>query len=577
MTSVVDGTLSGTITYNSKQITNLHQSKFRGRPEYTSDGRTVMGTIWTLEVEFVVSEDTENECDVEMAALRVALLAPGKKLEYTGKGSGLAAISIDTDLGYGPKPIGFEAVPMGGNQAYLVTWSVEWMSSPCGGQGITEFVWDMQLSSDAQGFVRRTISGRYRLALKGEFRNPDAAFKSLGISVPDGFRRVSTTHQLSPDHLEITFSVVDAEITGPALPPGIVDGEIDYDCGNTGPGFTAYKCSLRGELTVAATAPLNEAAFRFFLIMTHYLQKSRAVISSPAGVDGGKRSRFRPLAMPKKLSWGNSLFARRRTSRFNVEWTVTAMNVTQVFGGFGMYDPIPGNIAHNYTDWSESMQRTWQLGGLRQLEWDGNDVIIGLCDAQATGEIGGIVVGATPISNDNTFQKFGCGAIDEFNSWIAFDNKFFFKTIPNESTHKATQQVSSSSSGETGGPNVPTEFGLFEQAFAAAQLSRGQSQGWDRSDIVQTHGSPDQLVAMVGKAIRIRFQPSIPEMFTFNRIPVVPVSNRQVQTPTLIGSIFGCKIWLVRWAKVYRLDGDEMVSSAGNDIRPPANLVGIGF
>ena len=574
MTSVVDGALTGKITYNGKQITNLHTSKFRGRAEYSADGRTLMGTIWTLQVEFVVSEDDEDACDTEMDALRVALMARGKPLLYEGKGSGLGAIDATTDLGWGPKPMEFEATPMGGNQAYLVTWTVEWMASACSvTEGIVQFVWDMELSSDGQGFLRRTISGLLRVSAQ-DGANPDARFKDLAIAVPLGFRRVSTTRHLSPDHLEITFNVVDAELTGAVLPPGIVDGEIDYDCGNTGPGFTKYKCSLRGELTTAADAPLNESAVRFFLIMSHYLKKSRAVQANPTGDKYDKK--YRPIALPQKLSWGNSLFARRRTSRFNAAWTVTAMNVTQVFGGFGMYDPIPQNIAHNYTDWSTTMQQTWRLGGLRQLEWEGNDILVGLCDEQTTGEIGKLVVGGQAISQLAPFEKFGCGAIDEFNSWLAFDNKFFFKTIPNESTHKPTQQITGKSGGEAA-ENAATGINLFKNVFKAGDLSRGQSQKWDRSDIVQTHGSPDQLVAMVGKAIRIKFQPSIPEMFKFNGIDVVPMSNRQVQTPTLIGSIFKCNIWMVRWAKVYRLDGNGMVSSGGNDIQPPANLVGIGY
>jgi hypothetical protein len=225
VTSVVLGTLSGTITYNGVQLTNLHTSKFRGRVEYTSDGRTIAGIIWTLEVEFIVSEANEGACDSVMANLETKLMARGKPLLYDGKGSGLGAINATTDLGWGPKPMGFDATPMGGNQAYIVRWSIEWMASACTATaGFIEATWTMEMASDGEGFMRRTVTGFVRRSANGTFRNLDAGFVDGAIPVPGegvtsfavqgvpiGWRRVSATRQMTPDTLAINYSIVDAE------------------------------------------------------------------------------------------------------------------------------------------------------------------------------------------------------------------------------------------------------------------------------------------------------------------------------------------------------------------------------
>ena len=580
MTSVVADTIVGTITYNDVTLTNLHTSKLSGRAEYTSDGRTVAGMHWTLEVEFVVAETMESSCATTMRGLHGDLMKPGKSLDLDQLGTGLSIAKADYDISWGPKPIAFDAMPMGGNQAFLVTWSIEWFTSDCRDSGLVEVVWEMEMSGDAEGYYTRTINGGFRFTSSGR-RNPDEAFLFLQVApVPIGWRRVSQQRRMTPDHTGVSFSVVDTELRGLAYPPGIVGGEIDYDIENTGPGFAEYRCTLRGELTVSQEYAPADAAARFFLILTHHVQKSRqVVVNEVAEGCGGNRQvapKYRPLALPQRMSWGTSLFEKRRTSRFSMSWTVSGKNVTDIFGGMGMYENLADPQAgHNYEVWAASMANIWRLGGVLKGTWDGNDVIVGLCDAQDPGVIGGLKWPERDES-DKKLKKFGCGDVDELNSWLAFENKFYYREDAFETTHTPTQQFSADD--RKTGNNDATGFGLFGGAFNTTDLSRSHYR-WNQADVVQRHGRPGQEIAMIGKAIRLCLKPTIPELFKVNNRIVVPAGNPsvKVQPPTEIGSIFGCPIWLVRWAKVYRIESVGMISDAGNDWKPPANLVGLGY
>ena len=572
--------IPGRIKYGTTYLPGAHHARLSAQPVYAQDRRNIISIRYELRVSFWIANEDIGDMEDAQAILQGALLVPGQTLEFDDKGFGFTTIGLNSealrDIEWGPQPIEFRAVPIGGSRAFECEWAVQWMVSTCSvsrGRGISlkELSYSLDMSIDAHGHLTKRIDGfaRYYVPSKGasSFNNPiDLQYTNLEFPLQRGMRRVSQSRRIFPSHDGFSFSVTDTELPGGALPPDIIDGDVEFSMGNAGPGFAIMQASISGNFVTAPGVNPGVAAVRFLFILAEYVNRIRSVVNP--GIKG--TGNFKTAVWPKQLEWGHSIFTRR--TRFNSTFIVNSGKISNLYGSIKMWEPLKNPAAgHNYDAWVKSMARSFGPGGHTGSVWDGGDAIYGLCD-ETTPQPIGVTDGQSYIDSGPNLGTFTCSQIEARQSWLSYSNRLIYRREEYQSKSKAVQII-------TGGVSAAaTVFSVFGPGLWLATKATGHMLGkaaeWATEDTIQTHGPPDQYVAMVGSAVRVGHLPVIPELLEVEGRTVQPASGyggassiADIAEP--IGDLLGCPVYRTSWAKVYEIIGTR---SPGEEIVPPPNL-----
>ena len=329
-------------------------------------------------------------------------------------------------------------------------------------------------------------------------------------------------YRLSPDRTREDFAIADRQLDSTeGMPKYCVNANIDFDIQNVRPGFATWEASLTGELEVVAGAPMSAAPTAFILIALDRWSQLQSVAQAQGGV-----------VIPSTIRWGRTLFHRR--ARFGMTWMIAGACLTDLLQQGGVWQPLTGMDVNT---WAGTMASAWSQRGVANLVYSpSSDAIVDLC--------GGVPSDIADLSSPNTAASgsgspFSCNNIPQKNSWLGYSNRLVASQSRDYSVHKlATGYTPGTSSGaSTNASSDATNLGT--------QITQPYT------DVTQDKSIPTQYVRMIGKALRVQYRPSIPTLVAVGGQAVEEV-DRIVDGPRLVGCIFGCPVYSVRWNILYK-------------------------
>lgn len=576
MTAIWDSTYEGTVAYNGFTFPSAHAVAIAARPEYSQDGRVAIGTRYEIRVLFYTTADTQELSGSSMLDMQTKLRAPRGVLTLSEKGLGFHTIGIGlstsrdfAEIMWGPKPTSLRITPLGGNRTFECEWSCQFVITLCltSQLALLEFSYSMTLAINQTGHLSRQINGLARFYVPAA-RNGATTFTStldqeyakIDVPIDPGWRRLSGQRTILPSKDGWTFSFVDAEVEGRTLPPGIIDGTGRLRMTSIGAGTTTYNATLNCSFTEGPAEKYGTAAAAFFFTLAAWTQKLRQIINP--GIEGV--GQFRAAVLPTRIDFEADLYESRR-STFTAEMIVNAGSVSDIFGASKMWSPLDSPLAgHDPSGWLDSMRKYWQPGGYTGAYWDGQDALYGLCDHKEIGspQVGNIYF---PPREDITDVNapFDCTDLEPQESWIGFENRLIYHRYDRSTTHTQTQPVYKTRKYGGSSEDVKDVYDAgywSDQGGSAGQLTLGAK--WDSAEVEQIQAPPKQEVLMVGRALRVHFLPTVPELLEVEGVPVEPVpgNNTQVELPRPVDNLLGCQVYMVQWAKRYRFKASRTPS-----------------
>jgi hypothetical protein len=542
MTALKDLTTGfGKIEYNGYTFSPMRKVKFEAEPQYDEAGWTVTHTKYKIIVHAVIWGSDIAAQQAKMASIHEDLAIAGRtlKIEDIGFYTDVDTSSTTPEVIWGAKPRVISISELSGGQSAEVIWQCEFNINTCAGNQANEnafmaFNYDVFYSTNDRGFVTRRISGYFEIAQKrsGNSRVPtknlETFFDRVTFSLPDCFKRLSTSRRLSSDRRRLEFTVIDEELTGLPFPEGIVEADMTYDWESKPPGFINWQGTLAGTMEVAPGFAPSLAAQKFFILLFDKASQLQQTAQQSGGV-----------VIPERLRIGTQVFG--RTSRFSASFRFVGC-LSEILSASGMWRPMPGT---SFQKWKSSMANSGMFHprgryGLRHNTSD--DAIIDLCASKSTASIGNDSGGCQQPVTDFQ-QQLSCANITKENSWLTYKNRLRAVIKQRGTIHRAAQEFS----GVALNALTVGVSGTIDQTIGKP----AQDQAIDF--IFQYEGAADNMVIMQGSAMRIKYAPDIPKLVQIGNIEVEELS-RNVDTEPL-ASFFGCPLYLSRWAILYRVKG----------------------
>lgn len=590
MPAIVNSNLAGfTVNYNGVQFGGADAAvlvsgvTFRATPpmyalrgvhRWDESGRSVMGVDYTLQLRCIIFSDTEANEAANMRALRGLLSVPGKvlKIQGLGMGIGVQTLTLGTpaggvfDLGNGPHPGPPEFTPIG-NLAWELSWSVQFFISECvtvntDQLAFAAFNFTTTWRNDFEGLTQRTISGHVQIP---QYRNPNApktvlhvaeelrgntvnasnqTVPRLTISVPPNFQRTENTWRESNDKSRLDFTVVDEQIEGDALPPGITaaDGSFNFSTGDAKGGMAAGRATLSMSIKTAPNVHRAYAAKLFFC----------AAISKQLQLSAMQNGKATVTVVPMSLSIAHGQFARARETQFQMTWTITK-DLASILAASSIWTPVSellsnqqfGLPTQDYTTWKASMDALWGNRGTSGIGSSTSEaVIIDLCDNVTYKTIG--EVGSPP--NDltaSTLPSLACPTIPDNGGWYYWNLSPQIYRRDQHSLHRKAVLYQ---------PSVVT----ISDPLSSTRSPLGSPEiGGSESDrhAIEYHGQPEVLVGMSFVGYRFKHMPFLPRIKSVGGFTAYEVSTTGGDVKKVFDAL-GCPLYCVRGTRVYRVVGD---------------------
>ena len=533
----------GTLSYGSYTFSALRNVSFKYEPRYDAARRAVVAIDCHLSVLGLVhgsdaTGSTLNRQQTRMDAAVSALTRIGSTLIISDIGLGSAINTsrggATPDIDLGPRPALLSCKPWGGDKCFQVAWEVSFTLPPkCASAGqmdagqVMSFEFDTSYSTNGEGLLSRLITGEIAIVQyrngKKVAANPEAAYDKIQFACPQYFQPVSFQRTIDRKRNTVKFAAVHEELTGDAFPEGCIAADLDYDLENRPPGFLQWIGSLSGSITVAPGVAKKVAADKFFIVMFDVAGK----LKDTAGAKG--------IVIPERLKIGAKLFG--RTSRFSVQWRMTAC-LHEILAKAGLWSAVPGT---NYTKWRASMEAlgVFSPRGVSGMKFNSNaDVIVDMCDAPATFPIGNDTSSRVYPQGD-TALSLDCPDVTKENSYFDFRNSIEGIQSQNAIIHRIMQDWKLSTSTPTGDGSVSP----FPTPPSSAATDH----------VVQLEGKTDDFILMVGRALRLKFEPEIPALKTVAGVQVEEMARNVKVAPEV--SYFDCPLIGAQWAILYRVKG----------------------
>lgn len=541
------GSTVGEVTYNGFTFNAIRQVTMQGAMKYDEAGVTVTHVEYQMTVSgFIYGDDTAAQ-QVNMRSLHQKLTAAGKTLVIEGIGFDE---DIDTSRGgvtpdvlWGAQPQSFQFRPIGGSLAWGFVWVVKFNLSRCESLTLANrflaFNYGVTYSTNSEGLIERSIEGYVEIPQNRSPANAraidwdiEAAWDQITFQLPICFRRLTTQRRFNYARNRIDFTIVDQELTDLPYPNGMVEADGEYDFENIGRSFENWVATLTVDLTVAPSLPRSLAAVKFFLILADKMAKLTATAQAADGA-----------AIPMKLRLGVRLFGRQ--SRFQAMIQVVAC-LKEIVSSSGLWTPVAGT---SYQQWSTSMNAAGVFRPRGVGQWrhtTSQDAIIDLCtpaQLPAMGnDTGNCLIPTADYQNPDL-----CPAGDPYLHW---ENELYAEQSQNVVIHRLSQLF--------GGPGtvsasvgVATFFPTVSSASAVID------------HVAQYESAPDNYIVMVGRGLRLNKAPDVPQLLSVGGVPVVEVARKVV--PKAVANYFGCTLIGVRWAILYRVQGQIKT------VKPPNN------
>lgn len=500
---------------------------------YDASGRTVSYTQLTIKAKSKIVEGADQ--DVMMDAIRTALERSGGQLFFTGKGYDieLNAPGKPRDLRWGPKPQVLEWKTFGAGRAAEISWMVECAINNCDNAAwqnrIMEYTYTLSFSTDEAGYTTKTHTGSITIPMTRNNVNaagiPDSADNYFDNVVPPALpnfkRTISRTLNEAKDKL--SFTVTDTEQAGNPLPPGVINADASHEH-NSQPNnkaiFIAWTGTISASYEVVKGKPRSDCMPIFLKLVKSRQEAERA---------GGF------FMIPLSMRIAEPQIYGRQAASFSLTYSLTSINAKDVSSRYatgGLWQ----RTGDDWNVWATSValaRANRGLAGLRHLP--AAEVLVDLCLNGSSGFAGGGLAPFNPIQGNqrvvapswNEIKKT-LGVPDQINplsSWQNYECRLVVEPVDHIVVHKPLPT----------GP-MPNPLQLSPAANFVQGFFSGNSNSFFAAPqvspptIIQSTGSTDLYIRLVGRAVRVGHEIPPPTMISVGGFPVVSANHPSVGT-----------------------------------------------
>jgi hypothetical protein len=601
----------GELRYNGVSF-NAHTrtTSVSVRPEYTSDGRTVMLNRWSLSFETMIYGKTRAECDATANRYRKALSKNGGPFVLTARGIGDIRVNVgrvrDVDNGPKPQELSFDAA-VGSELASRLRWSISFAIPEC-----DDAVYQFQAMDFGYSVTYSTQNGYTTRSIRGDLRIPqnrvengerfpqdsvDRYRERIHLDPPEGFRpQGGTTVTLSKDRSTLNFEQTHVEMGRNIYPPGVVEASLSHTVTSTSPLGGAGQGTFTGNYELPKNGQVRDAVDAFNKAVEARVKQAEAAPAVP-GFDG-KRTKAQYMFPVAFTVTEPDVYGPRKVS---ISLTYNVIASFQAIMASGIWTKLPSQNRDSWRKWWLSVDGVYGPRGTARLVYNiGEDRITDLCDVSP------ITVPTDLISPDPqnselknlpdifkkpppelSFLNYKCTAIvqsDSGNSLVrtmpqragdANDdqgigaNPFSITTLMRTGFRNIAGTLIT---GLFGGGGVRGGNGLIQPGQGRLennQIPSGQGRlENNQSDSSAVRSKKTQWYVIIdGTAMRSYYPIPRPSIESINGFKVVPLDKENQggfgQTQT---HIMGVPIYAAKWRLKYGVEGD--LGKANIDIPP---------
>jgi len=348
----------GICRYNGVDFpSNVETREFKATPVYSSDGRTVTHSQFSLTLHCTFADPIST--DSGMGYTIAQLTKPGGVLYYTGRGLSDVRINAggDQDVNWGPKPRLLSCVPTGAGRSVDVTWQVEWCVPTCGDRVTMnfpmEFTYKLVFAISRTGFTTRTMTGKIvipqtRLSVEARvpYTSADSWRERVAPALIPGFRRIPATFEVSEDLRTLSFTIIDEELPAQLPPAGVVEAEASHNY-TSEPGKISAKWTgvLAAKYRIARGFDTSTAVKAFFA-----MAKDRMTGKSLGSATGELKA-----ILPWQLAIGDdTIYGELQTTSFRLTYTCVG-KLQDILNAGGLWKPLPPEASASSAVWQSSM------------------------------------------------------------------------------------------------------------------------------------------------------------------------------------------------------------------------------
>jgi len=537
------GTAGTTLSYNGVEFGPYTETTgFSVRPKMDSSGRTVAYNQFEMRFRTVASG---SDVGTLVPRWRAALTKSGGSFVMTGRPGGDLYVNTRgvRDVAHGPIPTEVSC-QFHGTRSVTIDWSLSFAIPECDAarySGISEFTYTVTFEVDELGYSKRTLNGRLKVA--NNRRNPgdrfsadsaDDYWEKVQPALLPGFRRSYGPRTLSEDRSELTFSIVDDELLGPAPPPGVVnqDGSVRFSSEN-GVGVV-WNGTLSYSAEVAKGGSIDDA-IKGFWQFCQWRFKNMSRIARDV-VQGKEKVPMAVFPTSWEIVEPDSFGAKK--VEFSVSFLLTT-TIDQLLTKAGLWTVTPGH--GDWKRWSQSLvTNSFNPRGWAGLTFDQTqDRITDLCDR------GPLRIPADKVLDEKELKNKGIAdlfpPVDPANSWIMFENTIHIeqdsgvvgtRLLPTEPLTDRTDR-----DGQVDAGNLPTLPPGLTGGGVVGGGGVGNNQPGRPRNILEPEYLPDgknlatrtarpqTFIIMKGKAARVKFPCWEPTLTDVNGVPVIPANR----------------------------------------------------
>ena len=384
----------GKCNYNGVEFpSNVETTEFRGTPTYSSDGRTITHTVFSLTLRATFTDEEEIGTDSQMINIIPRLTQPASKLVYDGRGFGNIVVNAGGtfDVAWGPKPRVLSLKPIGAGLAVEMTWQVEWSVPTCNDAVYKnfpmEFTYKITYDIDKSGYTVRHYSGKVVIPQTRQspdnripYTSADAWREKVTPLTITGFERISRNFELSEDRRTLTFSIVDRQLPPWAPPEGCIEAEASHTYTSDAGKIFNWTGTITGKYELARGVNVGVAVNAFFALLKDRIGIARGNIK---GFDPGKKGDTKAVVLPAQFAMEETNLYGKMITSFRCVYRVLPASLSEILRAGGMWRPLPRAASAPYDQWEASVGVGVAQGSSRghaNLKFTpGEDRIVDLC------------------------------------------------------------------------------------------------------------------------------------------------------------------------------------------------------
>lgn len=391
----------GECSYNGFRFNErTSTTEYSVTPNWSIDGRTIASRSYRISLSTYFDNASTTDPIIRNAV--ATLEKPGGVLIYKGRGFGTPDINtgIVRDVDWGPKPGPVALFPTGAGRGVKLTWSVTATIPPCDDATQAFDLMDLSFTvahqKDDAGFTTRTITGSLvipntRIAGVDLFTrdSPDLYRERVEPPLLRGFLRTYGPWTVADDKRRLDFSIVDTELAGEPLPPGVIEFSGSESLRSSKVGLQTWEGGISASYRLARGYTGMDAMPHFLaLIQRRTFDLQRNLLQVPNSGD----------VIPTSIEFTNPNLNGKPQANCSATFSFT-VPLRALLAATGIWRSI--RLGYTWDAWQASVENILSpYGTLRLTFLPADDAVVSLC-----GQGGATLVGGTGGFWSNLYRR----------------------------------------------------------------------------------------------------------------------------------------------------------------------------